>query len=68
MRYSRSIGKLRDEDYHYIIQLLEQHLNCIQSNFNSTNEEINDIKLLIQKIDHHISVPKRSDFSVYRHW
>ncbi|MDC5516951.1 hypothetical protein NRA64_09105 [Acinetobacter baumannii] len=68
MRYSRSIGKLRDQDYQYIVQLLEQHLNCIQSNLTSTNEEINDIKLLIQKIQHHISVPQRSDFSVYRYW
>jgi len=68
MRYSRSIGKLREQDYEYIICLLEQHLNCIQSNASSTNEEINEIKLMIQKIQHHLSVPVRKDFSVYKYW
>ncbi|MDC4409313.1 hypothetical protein NQ656_04480 [Acinetobacter baumannii] len=68
MRYSRSIDKLREQDYEYIICLLEQHLNCIQSNASSTNEEINEIKLMIQKIQHHLSVPVRKDFSVYKYW
>lgn len=68
MRYSRSIGKLREQDYEYIICLLEQHLNCIQSNACSTNEEINDIKLMIQKMQNHLSVPLRREYSIYRYW
>ena len=68
MRYSRSIGPLRQQDYEHMIQLLEQHLNYVQSDHNVTNDQINDVKLMIQKIQHHLAVPPRRDFTFYKYW
>ncbi|EXB28335.1 hypothetical protein J537_0898 [Acinetobacter baumannii 1437282] len=36
MRYLRSIGPLRQQDYEHMIQLLEKHLNYVQSDHNVT--------------------------------
>ncbi|MDC4563740.1 hypothetical protein NQ786_18645 [Acinetobacter baumannii] len=50
--YDRKIGQLRKEDYLKIRQVLNLYLEKQQSIDTTTNDEINDLKTLIWKVDH----------------
>ena len=50
--YDRKIGQLRKEDYLKIRQDLNLYLEKQQSIDTTTNDEINDLKTLIWKVDH----------------
>lgn len=50
--YDRKIGQLRKEDYLKIRQVLNLYLEEQQSIDTTTNDEINDLKTLIWKVDH----------------
>ncbi|MCO8060296.1 hypothetical protein [Acinetobacter towneri] len=50
--YDRKVGQLRKEDYLKIRQVLNLYLEEQQSIDTTTNDEINDLKTLIWKVDH----------------
>ncbi|MDD2946257.1 MAG: hypothetical protein PHG15_10825 [Acinetobacter sp.] len=50
--YDRKVGQLRKEDYLKIRQVLNLYLEKQQSIDTTTNDEINDLKTLIWKVDH----------------
>ncbi|HGW3827932.1 MULTISPECIES: hypothetical protein [Acinetobacter] len=50
--YDRKVGQLRKEDYLKIRQILNLYLEEQQSIDTTTNDEINDLKTLIWKVDH----------------
>lgn len=50
--YDRKIGQLLKADYLKIKQILDLHLEELQSIDTTTNDEINDLKTLIWKVNH----------------
>lgn len=54
MNYDRRIGVLRKDDYTRIQFVLEGYLEEIQDSDETTNEEINDLKTLIWKVNHQL--------------
>lgn len=66
MRYKRSIGAMRQDDWQLLVEILNNHLTCIQQNEQVTNEQINEVKLLIQKLEHHINLPLYRSYSFNR--
>ena len=57
MRYRRSIGVMRQDDWQQLVEMLNEYLNYVQEDDNSSNDKINDVKLLIHKLQHHIDRP-----------
>lgn len=66
MRYKRSIGVMRQDDWHQLIEMLNEYLVYVQQDISSTNDKINDIKLLIHKLEHHIDRPEQQSYSFNR--
>ena len=66
MRYRRSIGVMLQDDWQQLIEMLNQYLVYIQEDNSSTNDKINDVKLLIQKLQHHIDRPAQQSYSFNR--
>ncbi len=54
VNYDRRIGVLRKDDYTRIQFVLEGYLEKIQDSDETTNEEINDLKTLIWKVNHQL--------------
>lgn len=57
VRYNRNIGPVRYVDYQEIIRMLNHYLEYVQQDNESTNDQMNDIKLMIHKVQHHIDLP-----------
>lgn len=66
MQYNRSIGAMRQDDWQRLVDILNYHLTCIQQDEQVTNEQINEVKLLIQKLEYHISLPSHRSYSFNR--
>lgn len=66
MRYRRSIGVMRQNDWQQIIIILNEYLINIQQDESSTNDKINDVKLLIHKLEHHIDRSAQKSYSFNR--
>ncbi|MEW0954314.1 hypothetical protein KWD60_18450 [Acinetobacter baumannii] len=66
MRYRRSIGTMRKEDWQQLIEMLNEYLIYVQKDDSSSNEKINDVKLLIHKLQHHIDLPVQQSYSFNR--
>ncbi|OUY05505.1 hypothetical protein [Acinetobacter populi] len=67
MQYRRSIGVMRQDDWQQVIDMLDNYLLYVQQDINSTNDNINDIKLLIHKLQHNMNLPPRYDYNI-RNW
>lgn len=52
--YDRKIGQLLKADYLKIKQILDLHLEELQSINTTTNDEINDLKKLLWKVNHQV--------------
>ena len=50
MGYKRSIGVMRQDDWNQVMDILENHLSKVQQDSQSTNDQINDMKMLIQRL------------------
>lgn len=68
MKYRRSIGTVRTEDLIYLVQILEDYLKYIQIDNESSNQKINDIKLMIHKLQHNIDLPVRQTYLARGRW
>lgn len=66
MRYKRSIGVMRQDDWQQLIEMLKEYLNYVQEDDSSSNDKINDVKLLIHKLQHHIDRPAQQSYSFNR--
>ncbi|ENU29604.1 hypothetical protein F991_02091 [Acinetobacter sp. CIP-A165] len=66
MRYKRSIGVMRQEDWQQLIEILDEYLIYVQKDNSSSNDKINDVKLLINKLQHHIDRPVSQNYSFNR--
>ncbi|MGQ1212103.1 hypothetical protein ACT41I_12695 [Acinetobacter baumannii] len=66
MRYKRSIGAMRKEDWQQLIEMLNEYLICVQEDDSSSNDKINDIKLLIHKLQQHVDGPVQKSYSFNR--
>ena len=66
MRYKRSIGVMRQEDWQQLIEMLNEYLIYVQEDDGSSNDKINDVKLLIHKLQHHIDLPVQQSYSFNR--
>ncbi|MCW8693001.1 hypothetical protein [Acinetobacter baumannii] len=66
MRYRRSIGVMRQDDWQQLVEMLNEYLNYVQEDDNSSNDKINDVKLLIHKLQHHIDRPAQQSYSFNR--
>jgi hypothetical protein len=53
--YSRNIGMLRKEDYVFMRECLEKHLENIQLSNDDNAREIDSLKVLFIRLDHTIS-------------
>lgn len=53
--YSRNIGMLRKEDYIFIRENLEKHLENMQLSNSDYSKEIDELKVFFIKLDHAIS-------------
>ena len=45
-RFNRSIGVMRKENWQQLIEILDEYLIYVQQDDSSTNDKINDVKLL----------------------
>jgi len=52
--YDRKVGQLRKEDYLKIKKILDLYLENVQDIDTTTNDEINDLKTLIWKVEHQV--------------
>ncbi|MGR3978023.1 hypothetical protein FW754_10170 [Acinetobacter sp. 1207_04] len=66
MRYRRSIGVMRQNDWQQLVEMLNEYLNYVQEDDGSNNDKINDVKLLIHKLQHHIDRPAQQSYSFNR--
>lgn len=66
MRYRRSIGVMHQKDWQIIINMLNDYLTYIQQNSLSTNDQINDLKTMIYKLEQHVSRPIQQNYSFNR--
>jgi hypothetical protein len=53
--YNRKIGMLRKEDYIYMRECLEHHLDFLQSQTIDKSIEIDELKVFFIKLDHTIN-------------
>lgn len=66
MRYRRSIGVMRQDDWQQLVEMLDEYLIYVQEDDSSSNDKINDVKLLIHKLQHHIDRPVQQSYSFNR--
>ncbi len=66
MRYRRSIGVMRQDDWQELIEMLNEYLIYVQHDQGSTNDKINEVKLLIHKLEHYIDRPAQQSYSFNR--
>lgn len=66
MRYRRSIGVMRQDDWQQLVEMLDEYLIYVQEDDSSSNDKINDVKLLIHKLQHHIDRPAQQSYSFNR--
>ena len=66
MRYRRSIGVMRQDDWQQLIEMLNEYLIYVQHDQSSTNDKINEVKLLIHKLEHYIDRPSQQSYSFNR--
>ena len=66
MRYKRSIGAMRKEDWQQLIGILDEYLIFVQQDNSSSNVKINDVKLLIHKLQQHIDGSVQQSYSFNR--
>ncbi|WP_245114281.1 hypothetical protein [Acinetobacter pittii] len=66
MRYRRSIGVMRQDDWQQLVEMLNEYLNYVQEDDDSSNDKINDVKLLIHKLQHYIDRPVQQSYSFNR--
>ncbi len=66
MRYKRSIGVMRQDDWQQLIKMLNEYLIYVQEDASSSNDKINDVKLRIYKLQHHIDRPVNQSYSFNR--
>lgn len=66
MQHKRSIGVLHQNDWQEVIDMLEQYLKYVQLDMSSTNNQINEVKLMIHKLEHHIDLPSHQSYSFNR--
>ena len=52
--YDRKVGQLRKEDYLEIKKILDLYLDNLQDIDTTTNNELNDLKTLIWKVEHQV--------------
>ena len=65
-RFNRSIGVMRKENWQQLIEILDEYLIYVQQDQNSTNDKINDVKLIIHKLQHYIDRPTHQSNSFNR--
>lgn len=66
MQYKRSIGVMRQDDWQQIMNMLNHYLQYVQDDLVSTNDQINDIKLMIHKLQHHLDSRPQQTYSFNR--
>lgn len=66
MRYRRSIGVMRQDDWQELIEMLNEYLICVQEDDHSSNDKINEVKILIHKLQHHMDRPAQQSYSFNR--
>lgn len=66
MRYKRSIGVMRQDDWQQVMDMLNHYLQYVQDDQSSDNEQINDVKLMIHKLEHYIALPSQRSYSFNR--
>ncbi|WP_098714653.1 hypothetical protein [Acinetobacter baumannii] len=66
MRYKRSIGAMRKEDWQQLIEILNEYLFFVQQDNSSSNDKINDVKLLIHKLQQHVDRSVQQSYSFNR--
>ncbi len=66
MRYKRSIGAMRKEDWRQLIEMLNEYLIYVQEDECSSNDKINDVKQLIHKIQQHADGSVQQSYSFNR--
>lgn len=66
MRYKRSIGVMRKEDWQQLMQMLDEYLIYVQQDSSSSNDKINGVKLLIYKLEQEIDKPAHQNYSFNR--
>lgn len=66
MQYKRSIGAMREQDWQQVMAMLNHYLDYMQQDAESTNEQINDIKLMIHKLEQHMDLPRYRTYSFNR--
>ncbi|HHW53340.1 hypothetical protein ABFP04_13400 [Acinetobacter towneri] len=66
MGYKRSIGAMRKEDWKKLVEMLGDYLVYVQADDCSSNDKINDVKLLIHKLQHHLDRPIQQSYSFNR--
>lgn len=66
MQYRRSVGVMRKDDWQQVMSMLNHYLQYVQDDLASSNDQINDIKLLIHKLQHHIDRPAQHSYSFNR--
>lgn len=66
MRYRRSIGTMRKQDWQQLIEMQNEYLIYVQEDDSSSNDKINDVKLLIQKLRQHIDGSVQQSYSFNR--
>ncbi|XZY03599.1 hypothetical protein ACT4XO_15660 [Acinetobacter baumannii] len=66
MRYKRSKGVMRKEDWQRLMQMLDEYLIYVQQDSSSSNDKINGVKLLIYKLEEEIDKPVHQNYSFNR--
>jgi len=57
---------MRQDNWQELIEMLNEYLIYIQEDQSSTNDKINDVKLLIHKLEHYIDRPSQQSYSFNR--
>lgn len=66
MRYKRSIGAMRKEDWQQLVEISNEYLIYVQEDDSSSNDKINDVKLLIHKLQQHVDGSVQQSYSFNR--
>lgn len=66
MRYRRSVGAMRQEDWSQVFEMMNHYLTYVQDDLASSNDQINDIKLMIHKLQQHIDLSVHQSYSFNR--
>ena len=59
---------MRQDDWNQVMDILENHLSKVQQDSQSTNDQFNDMKMLIQRLEQHIDSPARQTYSFKRYY